>query len=194
LSFLAEAGAAVQTIEARSRGGVSTSGAAAIASASVVTCTQATGGQGGTFCYISSPGWTGLLSVGQSIGTNGAGTVTLSCNGAYSASGGGLSCAATIDDAICSPEQTISASNRQGVAVDGFAPIKSAAVVQCTRATGGQGGTQCYVQSPGFAGLVPVGSSVGTNGAGTVALSCNGVYSANGGGVNCTAEISQICP
>lgn len=195
LFFANVASATTQTITASARNGTSTPGNATVASISVVTCTQAGGGgQGGTYCLIQAPGWNGILSVGESIGTTGSGNVTLKCNGSYPASGGGLSCTAQIDDAVCSPEQTILASARMGGSTRGLAPIASAAIVECTQASGGIYGTTCGIQSPGWTGFLSAGQSIGTSGAGTVSLSCGGTYSANGGGLTCTAQVSQVCP
>ncbi|MCF5950924.1 hypothetical protein, partial [Xanthomonas perforans] len=80
--------AAVKTITASARNGGSTQGSAIASNLSVVTCTQATGGgEAGTFCSVQAPGWNGVLSVGESIGTNAPGNVVLNCIGSYAASG-----------------------------------------------------------------------------------------------------------
>lgn len=195
LFFAGAAGATTQTITAKASGGSFTTGSAIAPSPSVVSCTQASGGQNGTYCFIDAPGWSGILRVGESIGTTGPGNVTIRCNGQYSASGGSLRCAAAIDDQICSPEQTIYGSASGGGSTRGLAPIKSAAIVECTQASGGQNGTsRCWVQSPGWTGPLMAGQSIGTSGAGTVALSCNGQYSANGGSLSCSSQVSQVCP
>ncbi len=180
--------AAVQTISSTE----SVTGHASVSTTAVVTCTQAAGGQYGTFCYVQSPGWTGLLTVGQSIGTNGPGTVTLHCNGQYPI-GGGLSCTAKVDDVLCSPEQTISSSASGTGSTVGLTPIKAPALVECTQASGGQYGTLCLVQSPGWTGLMSVGQSIGTSGPGTVSLTCSGQYPPLGG-LSCAAQVSQVCP
>lgn len=199
LSFTGVAGATTQTITATAKNGSVYAGTASIASSSVVTCTKATGSVSGvtTYCYIQSPGWNGLISVGQSIGTTGAGTVTLTCNGQYSTPGSGLSCAATIDSTACSAVQNISAVAKSGNATQGLAPIKASATVECTQATGSVAGvtTYCSIQSPGGGGLISTGQSLGATGAGTVALSCVGQYPATGsGGLTCAAKITQVCP
>lgn len=196
LLFANIASAATQNITAKASGGSFTTGNAISTSPSVVTCTKASGGQdGSSACAISAPGWNGLLRVGESIGTAGPGNVTLTCQGVYAASGGSLSCAAKIDDQICSPEQTISASASSSGSTLGLAPVKSAAIVECKQASGGQNGTSgCWIQSPGWNGLLLAGQSIATSGAGTVSLSCNGIYSANGGRLSCTSQVSQFCP
>ncbi|NIK09652.1 hypothetical protein FHY11_003184 [Xanthomonas arboricola] len=187
--------AAVQTITASARNGGSTQGSAIASTLSVITCTQATGGgQAGTFCTVQAPGWNGVLSVGESIGTNAPGNVVLNCIGSYAASGGGLNCAARIDDTTCSPEQTIFGSARNGSSFRGLAPVKSAAIIQCTQASGSVTGTTCGIQSPGYSGSLTPGQSVASSGPGTVSLSCGGQYSANGGGLSCSAQVSQVCP
>jgi hypothetical protein len=136
-SFFANvANATIQTINASASNGNSTSGNAIVGSSAKVTCTQASGGGTSKRCFIQSPGWSGLIKAGQSIGTSGAGNVSLSCTGSYPV-GGSLSCSARIDDTACSPEQTISASSQSGNSVQDFAPIKSPAIVECTLATGG---------------------------------------------------------
>lgn len=192
LFFACAAGAATQTIHATASGGGSTTGSAVVASPSKVTCTQATGGGATSRCFIQSPGWSGFLKAGQSIGTSGAGNVFLSCGGTYPV-GGSLSCYAKIDDAACTAEQTISASSNSSGNTEGFAPIKSAALVKCTSATGGGTSSRCFIQSPGFGGLLQSGQSIGTSGAGTVALSCVGTYPV-GGSLSCRAQVSQTCP
>lgn len=186
-------GATTQTISASANTSGSTTGTAPVSSPSVVTCTQASGGLYGTNkCSINAPGINTLMSVGQSIGTSGAGTVILKCYGQYGA-GGGLSCQAKIDDTLCSPEQTISASSTFSGSTNGFAPVKSAAIVECTQASGGIYGTKCSVSAPGYSGYLNVGQSIGTSGAGTVNLHCAGQYNANGA-LSCKAQVSQVCP
>ena len=193
VSFFANiASATTQTISASASNGNSTSGSANVASSAKVTCTQASGGGTSSRCYIQSPGWSGLLKAGQSIGTSGAGTVSLYCNGSYPV-GGALHCSAQIDDTACSPEQTISASASLGNSTDAFAPIKSPAIVECTQASGGGTSSRCYIQSPGWTGSLQQGQSIGTSGAGTVSLSCNGSYPV-GGALSCSVQIDQVCP
>lgn len=193
--FFGSANAAVQTITASARNGGETRGSAIASNLSTVTCTQASGGgQGGTFCSVQAPGWNGVLSVGESVGTSGPGNVSLGCIGSYAASGGGLNCAARIDDVTCSPEQTIFGSARNGNTSRGLAPVKSAAIIQCTQASGSVSGTTCGIQSPGYSGSLTPGQSVASSGPGTVSLSCGGQYSANGGGLTCSAQVSQVCP
>ncbi len=199
LLFMDPAGAAVQNITARSSSNGPVQGNAITTSSAVVTCTEASGGSAGTttYCYIQSPGWNGLVPKGQSIGTSGGGVISLNCNGQYSANGGRLECAARIDDVICSPEQSISASARGGGSTAGYAPIKGAALVQCMQATGASaanGGARCGIRAPGFTGDLTVGQTIAASGAGTVRLTCAGMYSANGGGLDCTAQVSQVCP
>jgi len=74
-----------------------TKGLTPISSVATVKCTQAAGGIYGTTCGITVPGSaSAIVPVGQSITANGPGTVSLGCNGSYNASGGSLSCAATV--------------------------------------------------------------------------------------------------
>jgi len=192
LFFANIASAATQTINATSRNGNSTSESAYAASPSAVTCTQASGGGASTRCFIQSPGYSGLLKAGQTIGTSGAGTVSLSCTGTYPV-GGSLSCSARIDDTTCSPEQTLSALESSGNTVEVFAPIKSPAIVECTHASGGGTSSRCFVRSPGWSGLLVAGQAISTSGAGTVSLSCAGTYPV-GGSLSCYVQISQLCP
>ncbi len=197
LGLCNSAAAATQTITASAHNGQSNRGMGLATTLSVVTCTRAVGGgAAGTRCSIEAPGWNGVLSVGESIGTTGPGNVILNCNGSYSANGGSLGCTATIDDSTCSPEQTIFGSASNGNSSRGLAPIKSAAIVECTQASGSVAGTitTCGIQSPGYNGRLAAGESIATSGAGTVALSCGGQYSANGGGLSCSAQVSQVCP
>lgn len=195
LSVMDTANAAVQTINASSSGGSSTSGNAVATSTAVVTCTAATGGQNGTVCHVTAPGWNGIVPVGKSIGTSGAGNVKLTCNGSYAASGGRLACTAQINDALCSPEQSITASASTGNSNWGYAPIKGAAIVQCLHATGSVNITpRCNINAPGYSGGLTTGQTIATTGAGTVTLNCTGMYPANGGGLNCSAQVSQVCP
>lgn len=59
-------------------------GSVAIGGPTRVTCTQANGNNPNTYrpsCYIVAPGHAGIVERGRSIGTSGAGTVTLTCNG-----------------------------------------------------------------------------------------------------------------
>lgn len=186
------ASATTQTISSSSSGGGTVLGTANVTTASAVTCTQASGGTYGTSCYINAPGWGGVVRVGQSIGTSGAGTVTLRCYGQYPVNGG-LNCTAKVDDALCTPEQTIHASASGSGSTSGLAPIKSPALVECTQAVGGTYGTRCYIQSPGWNGYLSLGQSIGTSGAGTVYLGCSGQTSPSGG-LLCSAQVSQVCP
>lgn len=192
IMYASVAGATTQTISASANVSGSTTGTAPVSSPAVVTCTQASGGTYGTKCSINAPGINTLMDVGQSIGTSGPGTVTLKCYGQYGSSGG-LNCKAKIDDSLCSPEQTISASSSLSGSTNGFAPVKSAAVVECTQASGGIYGTQCSISAPGYTGYLNVGQSIGTSAAGTINLHCAGQYNTNGA-LSCKAHVSQVCP
>ena len=66
-------------------------GTAAVKGAAKVTCI-ATAGKDCT-CYITGPGVASQVPKGGVVGTSGAGTVTLTCNGQ-----GALSCSARVDD------------------------------------------------------------------------------------------------
>jgi len=71
-------------------------GTAPVGGPSTVTCTSATSDiprpQPPPSCFIVAPGFSGNLNRGQSAGTSGAGTVTLTCNG----QGNILTCSATV--------------------------------------------------------------------------------------------------
>lgn len=194
--FLAgSAAAATQTITASTSNGGSTSGNALATTASRITCTQASGGTSGTTprCSIQAPGWNGVVEVGKSIGTTGAGNVILNCSGTYPANGG-LSCAAQIDDTVCTAVQTITGSASAGSSYRGLAAVKANATIQCVSATGGTNGTTCGIQAPGANASMTAGQIIGSTGPGTVALSCGGQYPASGGGLSCTARVTQTCP
>jgi hypothetical protein len=189
------ASAVTQTITASAQSGGSTNGTAAISTTSTVTCTQASGGGDTSRCSVQAPGWSGALRVGQSIGTTGAGNVVLNCGGIYPASGGRLTCTATVADTVCTPSKSLTAGAKSGQTTNALAPIKNASTVTCTQASGGSFGTTCGIVAPGFTGVVvPVGQSVTATGPGTVSLGCNGSYPASGGSLTCAATISQTCP
>lgn len=187
--------AATQTITASTRNGGSTSGNAIAPSASRITCTQASGGSAGTIprCSVQAPGWNGVVEVGKSIGTTGAGNVVLNCNGTYPATGG-LSCAAQIDDTVCTASQTISGAASGGNSYRGLAAVKANATIQCVSASGGSNGTTCGIQSPGANASMTAGQTIMSTGPGTVSISCGGQYPAAGGGLSCTAQVTQVCP
>jgi len=203
LYFASDAEAATQTITASARNGTSTQGSAVTTTFSTVTCTQAGGGTG-VSCGVKGPGTFGTngfanLNVGESVGTTGPGTILLGCNGSYSANGGGLSCTAKIEDTVCKPSQTISASAHNGSTIQGSAATVAPVTVTCTSASGGTSGTTCGIRGPGTFGtngyaIVAVGQSVGTTGGGDISLGCNGSYSASGGGLTCSALVTQVCP
>lgn len=190
-SFATAANAATQNIYASSSRYNTTTGNATTASPAKVTCTSASGGTSGR-CFIQAPGWSGLVPAGKSIGTSGAGNIVLSCTGTYPV-GGSISCSARVDDTACSSEQSVSATSNGSVTTQGMAAIKSAAIVECRYAAGGGTSSKCFIQAPGFGGLVLVGQSIPTTGAGTVTLGCSGTYPV-GGSLSCTADISQVCP
>jgi hypothetical protein len=59
-------------------------GSAALRGPSSVKCESATGSNPRQYppsCTIVAPGYSGTVNIGQTIGTSGAGTVTLTCNG-----------------------------------------------------------------------------------------------------------------
>jgi hypothetical protein len=85
--MLAQNSKKVQTIDASvdAQGNVHTA-TAPVKGPATVTCASATNGGGGSnarpaTCYITGPGYHGDLVAGQSIGTSGAGTITLACDG-----------------------------------------------------------------------------------------------------------------
>jgi hypothetical protein len=72
-------------------------GTAAIKGPATITCTSASqsvssGGQRPS-CFITAPGAGGVVDIGKQVGSSGAGTVTLTCNGQ-----GALRCSARIDE------------------------------------------------------------------------------------------------
>ena len=70
----------------------------------------------------------------------------------------------------------------------GTAAIQGPAKVTCLSATGA-GGT-CYIEAPGYSGQVspnPPNNPIGTSGAGTVTLNCNGT----GNNLACSAKVEQ---
>jgi hypothetical protein len=59
-------------------------GSAAVGGPSSVTCVSAVGSNPRQYppsCNISAPGYNGAVNIGQTVGTSGAGTVALTCNG-----------------------------------------------------------------------------------------------------------------
>lgn len=189
------ASAATQTITASARNGGSTSGNAIATSASRITCTEASGASQGSIpsCRFDAPGWNGVVEVGKSIGTNGAGNVVLNCSGNYPATGG-LSCAAKIDDTVCTASQTISGSAANYKSLRGLAAVKANATITCVSAYGGTTGTTCGIQSPGANASMTPGQTIASTGPGTVSISCGGQYPAVGGSLSCTAKVTQVCP
>ncbi len=197
LCFCVRAEAATQTITASVNNGVQANGSAAITTFSTVTCTQASGS--GATCAVKAPGTFGTngyapLKVGEAVGTTGAGTVVLGCNGA-----GNLTCTAKIEDTTCVSNKTISASARNGVITNASAQTIKPASVTCTQAAGGTSGTTCGVRRPGTSGIngyavLQVGQSLGTSGGGDISLGCNGSYNSSGGGLTCSAQVTQVCP
>ena len=89
--------AAPKTIASRTDArGNQTPGSAAVKGPAQVTCASATGANprdNPPSCNITAPGYGGTVNVGQTVGTSGAGTVTLTCNGQAP-----LSCSARIQE------------------------------------------------------------------------------------------------
>ncbi|GEM_PF-725942 len=193
---LGSASAAVQTISSRSSTSGGYSGNGNATSASMVTCTSATASMGTNYgCVITAPGWSGMVKQGQSIGTTGAGPVKLTCTGQYDFNYGRLDCVATIDDVACLPEQSVNASAASGGSTAGVAAVKSAALITCTSITGAQSGTgRCAVQGPGTSVSLVAGQQTASTGPGAVKLTCTGMYSASGPGLQCATQVSQVCP
>lgn len=193
---LGSASAAVQTITSRSSTSNSYSGNATATSASMITCTSATASMGTNLgCVITAPGWSGMVKQGQSIGTSGAGAVSLTCTGSYDFNYGRLDCTAKIDDVACMPEQSITAASVSGGSTAGTAAVKSAALITCTSIMGGLNGTgRCVIQGPGTSASLVAGQQTATTGPGGVQLTCSGMYSATGSGLRCGAQVSQVCP
>lgn len=196
LLSLGSASAAVQTITSRSSTSNGYSGNGTATSASVITCTSATASMGtNNGCVITAPGWSGMVKQGQSIGTSGAGAVKLTCTGQYDFNYGRLDCVAKIDDVACMPEQSINAASVGGGSTAGLAAVKGAALITCTSLTGGLDGTgRCAFQGPGTSASLVAGQQTASTGPGTVKLTCSGMYSATGSGLQCGAQVSQVCP
>lgn len=193
---LGSTSAAVQTITSRSSTSGGYSGNGTATSASMVTCTSATASMGTNYgCVITAPGWSGMVKQGQSIGTSGAGAVKLTCTGQYDFNYGRLDCTAKIDDVACMPEQSINAISAGGGSTAGTAAVKSDALITCASITGAQSGTgRCVVQGPGTSVSLVAGQQTASFGPGAVKLTCSGIYSATGPGLQCGTQISQVCP
>ena len=85
--------------------------------------------------------------------------------------------------------RTISASSDATGTHPGNAAVSGPVHVTCVTAVGDNGSTvppTCVVTAPGTDGVVEIGKTVATNGAGTVVLTCKG-----GGTLNCTARIED---
>lgn len=187
------ASAQVQTISATSNSSGVTPGNAIASTASKITCTQASGSnQGPTLCYVTSPGWNGTLSVGESIGTNGPGNVQLQCQGSYSVPFGGLRCTARVEPTACVATQNISASSSATSVTRGSAALATNATVRCQSVTGGTN-MSCGIQSATGNVILAVGQQTFVPGPGTTSVQCGGSYSANGS-LACTARVTQVCP
>lgn len=85
-----KAAASVQIIKATLDNSGQHPGTAAVQGPATVTCLSASG-SGGT-CFIVGPGYSGQVAPNKQIGTSGAGTVTLNCNG----TGNYLTCSAKV--------------------------------------------------------------------------------------------------
>lgn len=192
-SFIAAVNAGTQNISTRNDFPASL---ASVAVPSTVKCTSAYGDvpSGGVppKCWIESPGYSGLVAPGTSVGTSGAGTVKLTCVGSVTPNGV-IFCAAEITDSVCITSRVIPASSSGGSSVIPTVPLSKVATLSCNSAIGGTYGTKCSVQSPGFNGFLTPGQSAGTTGAGTVMFGCQGSYPINGG-LSCTLGITQSCP
>ena len=81
--------------------------------------------------------------------------------------------------------QVINASQEvSGNQHPGTASVKGPASITCITAVGTS--ATCYIQGPGVAQQIPKGGTVGTSGAGTVTLTCNGQ-----GALRCSARITD---
>lgn len=142
-------------------------------------------------CYIASPGYNRLLPVGHSIGTTGAGTVSLACVGTRPPRKT-LSCSAEVSQA-CQSSKSVAAYLENGGTYPETAPISaSSAKVYCTSAVGASSGAaRCYVTSPTFNGAVSAGQTVSVSGPGTVIFSCTGNYRNR---LSCRGTVTQVCP
>ncbi len=192
-SFVCDVNAGTQYISSRTG---SPPGIASVTVPSTVKCNNAYGAvpPGGMppKCWIDAPGYSGLVEVGASVGTSGAGTVQLTCVGSVKPNGA-LICDAEVKDSVCIANRTISAWSSGGSSVIPTEPLSKVATLSCDSAWGGIYGTQCSVQSPGFNGFLAPGQSVRTTGAGTVMFGCQGSYPVNGR-LYCTLRITQSCP
>ncbi|SRR6266481_3253485 len=80
-------------------------GTAAVSGPAKVTCTNV-GGKNAT-CYVTGPGVAQQVPKNGQVGTSGAGTVTLICNGT-----GPLTCQARIDGPVAADEKKESHDNK----------------------------------------------------------------------------------
>jgi len=187
--------AQTRTISASASNGNTTAGNTIGSVPSKITCTQAYGASvGSATCSIQSPGWNGLLAVGESIGTNGPGNIRLTCQGSYSIPGSGLQCSARVEDTVCAATQSITASAGPNVSTRGSAALATSAVVRCTAASGGTFGTTCGIRSATGNTSLTVGQETFVPGPGTASISCGGQFNHPFGGLSCTAVVTQVCP
>src|SRR5205814_1800741 len=86
--------------------------------------------------------------------------------------------------------QTISATVDKSGQHPGTTAVRGPATVTCASATSDTPNPSpkpsCFIIAPGYSGSLDPGRSVGTSGAGTVTLNCNG----QGNRLNCSAEVN----
>lgn len=145
-------------------------------------------------CRIDGPGFVGYVGIGQTVGTTGGGSITLTCSGTRGV-GRTLSCSAAVDESACEDTESLSAYHEGGGRYGDSSPLFSQAVATCTSASGARRGStaRCFVDGPGQYGQVDVGETVALSGPGTVFLHCSGSYSANST-LSCAARVEQMCP
>lgn len=190
-------GHAAETLNASSNDRGAWPGSTIATSVVAVKCLSVTGASSNSIsprCFVSGPGYSSYVDIGQSIGTSGPGVVTLTCSGAR-APGRTLSCSAVVDASACSDTELLSAYKSGGSTYSDTAPLFSTALATCTSATGAIRGStpRCFVDGPGYYGTVNVGQTIPTTGPGTVRLSCSGSYSVNST-LSCSSRVEQICP
>lgn len=162
-----------------------------------VKCLSVTGSAGSGMtpkCFISGPGFSSYVSIGQTIGTTGPGPVQLTCFG-YRRPGGTLSCEAVVDANACEVNKSLSAYNSGGGSYGETTALFSPAIATCTGASGASSGdtARCFIDAPGHYGTVDAGQTVVTTGPGTLHLGCHGPYAAHAT-LSCTATVEQVCP
>lgn len=195
--LLSGAGQAAEVINASANDNGDQAGMTVTTSVVAIKCLSVTGASSGGIsprCFISAPGYSSYVDIGQSVGTTGPGAVTLTCSG-LRRPGRTLSCSAAVDDSACNDVELLSAYKKNGGNYGETAPMFSQASVKCTSASGASSGStaRCFLDAPGYYGVMNVGQTIVTAGPGTARLNCHGNYNANST-LSCQARVEQVCP